>query len=803
MKFCGNCAQPLAVACRRCGFENPPGFRFCGECAAPLGATDTEDASAPERTPRDYTPKHLADKILQSKSALEGERKQVTVLFADVKGSMDLQEDLDPEQWHRIMDHFFQILADGVHRFEGTVNQYTGDGIMALFGAPIAHEDHARRGCYAALRLRDEVRDYADELRVERGLNFGVRIGLNSGEVVVGKIGDDLRMDYTAQGHTVGLAQRMEQLAESGRICLSEHTARLAEGYFDLRHLGASRVKGVGEPLHVYGLEGVGPMQTRLDVSRSRGFSKFVGRGDELGQLEAALEKALAGNGQVLGIVADAGTGKSRLCFEFAELCRRRGLPVRSTSGVAHGRAIPLLPVLQFYRESFGIVDEDDDFGARQKIAGILAQLDRELLDALPILYDFLGVPDPHGAPLAYSGPELQRRLLALLKRITLARSEVQPAVILFEDLHWFDPGTETFLENLIDSVDGTRTLLLANYRPEYHADWLVRTYCQQIALAPLGPEAMAELLDDLLGSDPSLAGLAERIRTQTGGNPFFVEEIVQTLVESGALEGERGQRRLLRELASLEIPASVHAVLAARIDRLAESGKALLQTAAVIGSEFSATLLEHASQTLADAIADTLRPLVQAEFLHETALYPEPEYAFKHPLTQEVAYRSQLRERRAAVHRRVAEGLAELRADQPTTGSRRSRASRRRAGTPARRPGAATTPPSNRGRTGPGSASCSGRRRSPRRPSRWRCKRAPSSCGRGHAWGCRRRSSIRCSPRARYWLRAATRWASASPSSVSPPGAPAFRGASLSPNVSPAEPSRWPTRRASPPSRA
>jgi tetratricopeptide (TPR) repeat protein len=455
----------------------------------------------------------------------------------------------------------------------------------------------------------------------------------------------------------------MQKLAGADRICVSQETEQLVAGYLELRDIGEAQVAGVSQPVRVFELEGAGALRTRLDLSRARGFSKFVGRSDELGRLEAALEKALAGNGQVLGIVADAGTGKSRLCFEFAELCRSRGLPVRSGSGVAHGRAIPLLPVLQFYRDSFGIVDEDDDFGARQKIAGILAQLDRELLDALPILYDFLGVRDPHGAPLEYSGPELQRRLLALLKRTTLARSEVQPLVILFEDLHWFDPGTETFLENLIDAVDGTRTLLLANYRPEYHADWLSRTYCQQVALAPLGPEAMAELLDDLLGSHPSLAGLSERISVQTGGNPFFVEEVVQTLVESGALEGERGQRRLLREPASLEIPASVQAVLAARIDRLAESEKALLQTAAVIGSEFSASLLERASQMPADAIADTLRPLVQAEFLHETALYPEPEYAFKHPLTQDVAYRSLLRERRVAVHRRVAEGLAELRA--------------------------------------------------------------------------------------------------------------------------------------------
>ncbi len=285
-------------------------------------ATSPVGLPPPARDPRAYTPKHLADKILQSKSTLEGERKQVTVLFADVKGSMDLAEQIDPEEWHKIMDRFFRILADGVHRFEGTVNEYRGDGIMALFGAPIAHEDHAQRACYAALHLRDAVREYANEVRVRHGIPFGVRIGLNSGEVVVGRIGDDLRMDYTAQGHTVGLAQRMEALAESGHICLSEHTARLVEGYFRLQDLGRTKVKGVGEPVELFELEGMGRVRTRLDVSHARGFSKFVGRQSEMAALEAALERAIAGNAQVVGVVAEPGTGKSRLCFEFVERLR-------------------------------------------------------------------------------------------------------------------------------------------------------------------------------------------------------------------------------------------------------------------------------------------------------------------------------------------------------------------------------------------------------------------------------------------------------------------------------------------------
>src|SRR6184192_103004 len=321
-RFCLECGTPLPVRCPRCDAELPTGSKFCNRCGTPIAAA----GPGAERDPRAYTPQHLAEKILISRAALAGERKQVTVLFADVKGSMDLAEQLDPEEWHAIMDRFFQLLAEGVHRFEGTVNQYTGDGIMALFGAPIAHEDHAQRACWAALHLQEELRRYTEEMKRTRGVAFAVRMGLNSGEVVVGKIGDDLRMDYTAQGHTVGLAQRMEQLADPGRVYLTEHTAALVAGYFRLRDLGVFDVKGVREPVRVHELEGTGTLRTRLDLSRARGFSRFVGRADETAALEAALARALEGDGQVVGVVADAGVGKSRLCFEFLERCRARGI---------------------------------------------------------------------------------------------------------------------------------------------------------------------------------------------------------------------------------------------------------------------------------------------------------------------------------------------------------------------------------------------------------------------------------------------------------------------------------------------
>ena len=614
--------------------------------------------SVPARDPRTYTPKHLAEKILQSKSALEGERKQVTVLFADVKGSMELAEQLDAEEWHRILERFFEILTEGVHRFEGTVNQYTGDGIMALFGAPIAHEDHAQRACYAALALRDAIGRYATEVKREHGLGFQARMGIHSGEVVVGKIGDDLRMDYTAQGHTVGLAQRMESLAEPNSCYLTATTAALAGGYFALEDLGAFRVKGISDPVPVHRLVGIGAARNRFDISRARGLARFVGRAADLRTLDDALDQTAAGNGQVVGVVAEAGTGKSRLCFEFLERCRARGMPVYEGRAVAHGRNIPLLPILEVFRSYFGIASDDDDRIAREKIAGRMVVLDQGFADALPLLFDFLGVADPQRPAPQLDPDARQRQLIALMRQVTQNASATEPSVTMIEDLHWMDDASAEFLDNMVDARAGTRSLLLLNFRPEYHADWMQKSWYRQIPLTPLGPDAIGELLADLLGTDPSLAPLAGPIHARTAGNPFFTEEVAQSLIESGHLEGTRGAYRLMTPIDELAVPATVQAVLAARIDRLPEREKQLLQVASVIGKDFPEPLLAAVAELTADALKTSLSALRRAEFIQEHAIYPVAEYAFKHPLTQEVALGSQLRERRRAVHAAVARAI-------------------------------------------------------------------------------------------------------------------------------------------------
>jgi class 3 adenylate cyclase/tetratricopeptide (TPR) repeat protein len=671
--FCGGCAASLVVrlSCPGCGVENPEGQQFCNACGHALSSegdsagagegTRAAPGAAAQRDPRAYTPEHLAERIRGTRADLDGERKQVTVLFADVMGSMDLAEQTDPEVWRGIMDHFFTILCDGVHRFEGTVDKFTGDGIMALFGAPLAHEDHAQRACWAALTLQRELAAYAAEVRRTGGLSFSVRMGLNSGEVVVGAIGEDLGMEYTAVGHTVGLAQRMESLAEPGRAYLTEQTAKLVAGYLDLDDLGEFDVKGVSEPVRVHALAGAGGARSRLDISQARGFTRFVGREDELATLQAALEQSRDGSGVVVGVVGEAGVGKSRLCHEFVERCRRQGIPVYEAQGQAHGSAIPFLPVLQMMRSYFGIAEHDPDQQAREKIAGRLLLLDETFAESLPLVFDFLAVPDPHRPAPRMDPDARQRALLEMVKRLVHVSSQREPGVNLLEDVHWIDPGSEIFLTQLVEVIPGTSNLTIVNFRPEYSAEWMRKSYYRQISLLPLGAEAIRALLADLLGSDPSLNGLPDLIQERTAGNPFFIEEVVRALAESGNLEGKRGAYRLVRPVDDATVPPTVNTVLAARIDRLSEREKSLLQSAAVIGREFSEPVLARAAALGDGELEPALRALIAAEFLYEQELYPDAVYAFKHPLTQEVAYHSQLGERRAAVHRRVAEALEEL----------------------------------------------------------------------------------------------------------------------------------------------
>jgi class 3 adenylate cyclase len=623
--------------------------------------TAPKPAGDQEPPPLAYTPAYLAEKILASRAALEGERKQVTVLFADIKGSTELIEDLDPEEARRLLDPALHLMMEAVHRYEGTVNQVLGDGIMALFGAPVAHEDHAVRACYAALAMQAAMRRHTEEVRQSRGLELQIRVGLNSGAVVVRTIGNDLHMDYSAVGQTTHLAARMEQLATPGSIRLTAATLRLAEGLVQVNALGRFPVKGLADPVEVFDLIGASAIRQRLQASAMRGLTRFVGRQQELATLQQALERARAGHGQIAAIVGEPGVGKSRLVYEFIHSHHMQGWLALESASVSYGKATPYFPVIDLLKRYGHIEDHDDTRTIRAKMTGQVLTLDEALQDAIPALLALLdALPEDHPF-LQLDPPQRRQRTLDALKRILLRESQVQPLLLVFEDLHWIDSETQTLLNSLVESLPTAQLLLLVNYRPEYQHGWGSKTYYTQLRLDPLPPVSADELLQALLGNDASLVPLKQLLIARTEGNPFFLEESVRTLVETGVLLGERGAYRLAQALPTVQVPATVQAVLAARIDRLSPEEKQLLQTAAVIGTEVPLALLQTIAEVPEEPLRRGLTHLQAAEFLYETRLFPEIEYTFKHALTQQVAYETLLQERRRGLHARIVEALEAL----------------------------------------------------------------------------------------------------------------------------------------------
>jgi class 3 adenylate cyclase/tetratricopeptide (TPR) repeat protein len=603
-------------------------------------------------SPGAYTPQNLAERILTSKTALEGERKQVTVLFADLKGSMELLADRDAEEARKILDPVLERMMEAVHHYEGTVNQVMGDGIMALFGAPLAHEDHAVRACYAALRMQETVKQYAQEVRRAEAVSVQMRVGLNSGEVVVRAISSDLHMDYTAVGQTTHLAARMEQLATPGSILLTADTLHLAEGYVRVTSLGPVNVKGLADAVEVFELIGAGQARTRLQAAALRGLTRFVGRNAEVEHLRRVLDQAGAGRGQVVAIVGEAGVGKSRLVYEFTHSHRVREWLILQASSVSYGKATSYLPVIDLLKGYFKIGDRDDHREMRDKVLGRVLGLDRALEPLLPPLLALLDVPVEDAAWIALDPPQRRQRTLDAVKRLLLRESQVQPLLVMFEDLHWIDGETQALLDSVVESLGSARLLLLVNYRPEYEHRWGSKATYSQLRLDSLPAESAKELLAALLGPDLGLAPLTQILVKR--GNPFFLEETVRTLVETGALSGERGAYRLMRPVDALQVPATVQTILAARIDRLPPEEKQLLQAASVIGKDVPYALLAAIAQQPEETLRRGLAHLHEAEFLYETQLFPDLEYTFKHALTHEVTYGSLLQERRKTLHAQI-----------------------------------------------------------------------------------------------------------------------------------------------------
>ena len=623
--------------------------------------------------PASYTPQHLAERILAEQAAMEsrgsanGERKTITALFADLKGSTALIEGLDPEDARAIIDPALQLMMDAVHRYDGYVAQALGDGIFALFGAPIAHEDHPQRALYAALRMQEEMRSYTDTLRTQGRPPLLMRVGLNTGEVVVRSIRkDDLHADYVPVGHSTNLAARMEQLAAPGTILVSEQTYHLTEGYFEFKALGKTQIKGVEEPLNVYEVLGAGPLRTRLQIAARRGLTRFVGRRSELDQLQRALDQAKAGHGQIVGVMGEPGLGKSRLFHEFVGAynhtpLRRHGCLVLEAFAVSYGKASPYLPIIELLKQYFQIELQDDDRIRRERVMGRVLALDRSLEDTLPYLLSLLGIEDTQSSLQQMDTHIRRQRTFEALKKLFLRESLNQPLLLIFEDLHWIDTETQGFLDTLSESVASAKLLLLVSYRPGYRHEWGGKTYYTHLRLAPLGQEEAEELLTFLLGSDTSLSALKTLILDKTEGTPFFIEEVVQTLIEEGAFVGERGNYRLETMVTELHISPTVHGVLAARIDRLTADEKALLQQLSVIGRQFPMRLVKHVIAQPEIELYRVLASLQAKEYLYEQPAFPEVEYVFKHALTQDVAYGTLLQEQRKALHERTGQAIEAL----------------------------------------------------------------------------------------------------------------------------------------------
>jgi class 3 adenylate cyclase/tetratricopeptide (TPR) repeat protein len=660
-KFCEECAAPLERACANCGAELSPTAKFCSECAHPAGQAVP---TTPQRfgAPESYTPKHLAEKILTSRSALEGERKQVTVLFADVSGFTALSERLDPEAVHDLMRRAFELMLAQVHRYEGTVNQFLGDGIMALFGAPIAHEDHAQRAVHAALGIRTALEAWADELRRQRGITFLPRQGLNTGLVVVGSIGSDLRMDYTAVGDTTNVAARLEQGADAGRIVISGTTHRLVEGYFYTRPLGGLVLKGKSEPVHAWEVIGPRFARTRLAVEAERGLTPFIGRERELVQLMDAFERARGGEGQIVFVAGEPGIGKSRLILEF-----RRRLGDQATWVEGHcrsfGRSIAFQPMVDLLKRTFRIEESDPEATIVRKIDSAVLRLGEDLCPTLPYLRYLLSV-DPGDAAVGEMDAQQRRgEIFDAIRRLTTRAAEIHPQVCVFEDLHWMDGTTEDYLASVTDGVATSRILLILTYRPGYVHPFGERSYHTRIVIHALPQAQSVEMAGAMLGIGelpPDLAGLVVR---KAEGNPFFVEEVVRSLLEIGAIRNAGKGWTLAKSLDEVVIPDTIQDVIMARIDRLEDACKRTLQLASVIGREFTRRLLDRIVDT-PGRTEEILRELKAIELIYERSAFPELTYMFKHELTRDVAYNSLLVQRRKVLHRSIGLAIEELYAD-------------------------------------------------------------------------------------------------------------------------------------------
>jgi class 3 adenylate cyclase/tetratricopeptide (TPR) repeat protein len=641
-EYCEGCGAALGIECKACGHLNGPTSRYCGKCSAALSSivAGTTDQSWQH--------------VLRSLNAKGGERKRLTILFADIRNSTGLIDSLgDPELGMKRLQPVLDLMNEAVVRYDGVVNKSQGDGVMALFGAPQPHEDHAVRGCLAALAMQDGVARFGDP-------DLQIRVGVHSGEVVVQAIEHGIYQTYDAAGANVHLANRLEQLAGAGDILISKDTYTAAKQFVEVESLGTRTIRGITTPIEIFKLRGLQHAPSSGVFRSGRRLSPLTGRASQFSALMLELENTINNEGRVVGVVGEAGIGKSRLCFEFAESCRARGFRVFEARVLAHGRATPFQPVLELLRDYFGLRVKESSDVSRRRVLDQLAVLSASGQLSF-VLLEFLGLADPRQAPIKLD-PKTRKTLLLDFVR-TLPRSGPRDAatVVIIEDLHWIDAASEEFVETFADAVVGTTTLLVVNFRPGFAAPLVQRSHYRQINMPPLPPAQAAILLQDHFGDDPSLALLSRNIIERAQGNPFFLEELVNALVERGDFEGEKGAYRLKGGIDSIPLPPTVQAVVAARIDRLQENAKKVLEIASVVGREISISILDFVTGLIPSELSEAVQHLRQVELLYDVPPFEQRLLAFRHPLIQEVAYRSLLHERRRETHSKVAQAIESL----------------------------------------------------------------------------------------------------------------------------------------------
>jgi class 3 adenylate cyclase/tetratricopeptide (TPR) repeat protein len=655
-RFCLGCGARLVLACSACGAELPAGARFCLQCGQAAAA------GAPAAGPQAYTPKHLADRILTSKSALEGERKQVTVLFVDVVDSSWLAERLDPEDMHEVMDRVLRLMASTIHRYEGTVNQFLGDGLMALFGAPLALEDHAFRAVEAAISIQETIAGYSAELKRQRALELTLRLGLNTGLVVVGKIGDDLRMDYTAVGDTTHLAARLQALAEPGTILMTDATRRHAEGFVLYEPLGQRPVKGRTQPVPMFRVSGRRPRRTRLEVQADLGLTTLSGRQRELRSLHDCLDRAKHGNGEAVGIRGEPGVGKSRLVYEFRRTLENEAITWLEGRCVGYGASTPYLPILDMLRTHFQIDDGDNVLQIDQKLRHRAEHIALEPDGALPFLRELFGLPGDDEALKQFDAKERRRKIFETVRALIAAEAGRRPVILVLEDLQWIDQTSAELLAFLVGSLPSIRALLITTYRPDYVLPWSDTASWTQIALDLLTDTEVQTMVAGILDSRVVPPSLFRVVQQKAEGNPLFIEEMTASLRERGLIECRDGEV-VWTDDHRVEIPTTVQDIIRARLDRLGDPVKRTAQTAAVIGREFSLTVLSRVAEEPHDVPRD-LGLLTRVELVHESRSFPELEYIFKHAVIQDVAYQTLLVARRKELHAAIARAVEDIYAD-------------------------------------------------------------------------------------------------------------------------------------------